>query len=153
MKMRKTNWIAIAALGVAGLLLILLVGGSLFPFAQTGLGTGWGWGCMDGDGWGMRGGGWRPGGMMDGWGFNPLGWIFGLIGLVLPLGFLGLLILGGVWLFRQITQSQKPTTGIDAAHPTQSCPDCGRPVQAAWQLCPYCGRSLTQPEHIASHTA
>lgn len=37
--MRKTNWITITALGVAGLLLILLVAGNLFPLAQTGLGT------------------------------------------------------------------------------------------------------------------
>lgn len=130
--MQKTNWTAIVILVTIGLLLVLLVGGSLLPFGRGGWATSGRW--IDAD----------CGGMMGGWGFAPLGWIFGLAGLLLPLGLLGLLVLGGVWLFRQIAPMQGNTAGIDAAKSLKSCPSCNQPVQIGWQLCPHCGYSLTQ---------
>lgn len=83
----------------------------------------------------MGSGGWRPGGMLGGWGFSPFSWLFGLVGMLIPLSLLALLIVGAVWLVQQVTQS-RPAAG-------QNCPTCGRAVQANWQLCPYCGHSLT----------
>lgn len=123
--MQKINWMTIATLGVIGLLLLLLVGGSLFFPVWGGGGNGWRW--MDAD----------CGGMMSGWSLSPLGWLFGLIGMLIPLGLLALLIVGGVWL---IQQTIKPRPAI-----VSNCPNCGRAVQADWQLCPNCGHSLTKP--------
>lgn len=122
--MRKINWTTIILLIVAGLL-ILLVAGNLFPL---------GWNSM-GNNWGMMGGRHHPG-MLGGWGFSPLGWLFGLAGMLLPLGLLALLIVGVVWLVQQVTQS-RPAAG-------QNCSNCGRTVQSDWQLCPHCGHTLTQ---------
>ena len=147
--MQKTNWTAIVILAIVGLLLVLLVGGSLLPFGRGGWATGGRW--IDADCGGMMSG-WRSGGMMGGWGFAPLGWIFGLAGLLLPLGLLGLLVLGGVWLFRQIAPSQGDAAGIDTAKALNSCPSCNQPVQIGWQLCPYCGQSLAPPQQTAANS-
>ena len=123
--MQKINWITLTALGAIGLLLILLLGGSLFSTVWGGGGNGWGW--MDAD----------CGGMMSGWGPGPLGWLFGLIGVLITLSLLALLIVGGVWLIQQATKPRP------AAAP--NCPNCGRAVQADWELCPYCGHSIIKP--------
>ncbi|HIC89489.1 MAG TPA: zinc ribbon domain-containing protein [Anaerolineae bacterium] len=32
------------------------------------------------------------------------------------------------------------TLGQDVS--SETCPSCGRPVQADWQVCPYCGQGL-----------
>ncbi|NOZ26695.1 MAG: zinc ribbon domain-containing protein [Chloroflexi bacterium] len=89
-------------------------------------------------GWGMMGG-W-DGSARGGWGV--WGWILPLIGLLIPLAFLALLALGGVWLFRQsgLSRNLPPASEQDASGKT--CPSCGRPVQADWQVCPYCGQGL-----------
>jgi hypothetical protein len=125
--MRKINWTTIILLMVAGLL-VLLVAGNLFPFGWSG------WG----NSWAMMGGWHHPGmmGMLGGWGFSPFGWLFGLTGMLIPLGLLALLIGGAVWLVQQVARS-RPAAG-------QNCSNCGRTVQPDWQLCPYCGHSLTQ---------
>ena len=98
-------------------------------------------------GWGMMGGG----GMMGGWwpwwgetgrfgGGGLLGGLFGLIftllGLLIPIGLLGLLIVGGVWLVRNVGRA----TALPA--PAKTCPGCGRPTEPDWQNCPYCGEEL-----------
>jgi uncharacterized paraquat-inducible protein A len=77
-----------------------------------------------------------------GYGSGTLGWLLSLLGLIFPLGFLALLVLGGVWLFRQVSQPQAPSAGQPETQPGQACPNCQRSVQADWQVCPYCGHSL-----------
>jgi hypothetical protein len=82
-------------------------------------------------------------GMMGNWGFGLVGWLFMLLGLILPLAFLALLILGAAWVFRQVSQSQGPVAGPPPAPLGRTCAHCGRSVQADWQVCPYCGQALT----------
>ncbi len=139
--MNRSNWTPVVIIGVV--LLILLIGGSLLPL---------GWGGR----WGPWGGMMGPG-MMGGWGgswgaVGPVGWLFSIMGLLIPLGFLALLVLGGVWLFRQVVQPQGFATGGGPTQPGRSCPNCGRAVQADWQVCPYCGQSLAQPSGIKPNT-
>jgi len=136
--MNKVNWAQVAVFGIVALL-VLLIGLSLLPLVGGG---GWGSGMMGGWG-GMMG----PG-MMGSWGgslgggWGALGWLFSLIGLVIPVGFLALLVLGGVWLFRQAGGSQGLSSGPGQAAPGETCPSCSRAVQSDWQLCPYCGQGL-----------
>ena len=134
--MNKVNWIAIATLGIVGLLALLVAVPLLLSLARGG-----DWGCGDGDSWGMMGG-WRPGGMMGRWSSGPLGWFFGLAGLLIPLGFLALLVLGGVWLFKWASQPHRPLAGPTRAAVSQTCPSCGRPVETDWRICPDCDQGL-----------
>lgn len=97
-----------------------------------------GWGGMMG-GWG----GWPGwGGMMGGWGI--VGWIFGLL---FNLGLLALLVIGIVWLVRQVRGSVSSSQGQPPANPATSgggrtCPTCGRPMAPEWTVCPYDGTPL-----------
>jgi len=111
--MNRINWTAIAVFGIVALL-AFLVGVSLLG------------------GWGMMG----PG-MMGGWGFAPFGWIGMIFMWLIPLGFLVLTVLGIVWLVRTLGSGNNPPT------PGQTCPSCGRGVQADWRNCPHCGTTLT----------
>jgi hypothetical protein len=103
---------------------------------------------FDEDGWGMMGPsmmqGWYGGTRMGGGVFGPLGWFWGLTGILFPLGFLALLILGAIWLFRQVSASPG-TAGAAQGAASKPCPNCGRTVQAGWQYCPSCGHSLVAP--------
>jgi len=133
--MNKINWFQAAVFGGVALL-VLLIGLSFLSFSWIGGGMMGGWGGMMGPG------------MMGGWGGNVggswglLGWFFSLIALLIPVGFLALLILGGVWLFRQAGGAKGVSFGPGQAGPGKTCPSCGRPVQADWQTCPYCGQGL-----------
>jgi len=133
--MTRTNWTPVVIIGLV--LLILLIGGSLLPLGWGGMMGGWG-GMM-----GPR--------MMGGWGgpqgvIGPMGWLFPLFGLLFPLAFLALLVLGGIWLFRQVVPPQGFTTGAAPAPTPRACPSCGRAVQVDWRNCPYCGTPLTPAE-------
>jgi ribosomal protein S27AE len=55
---------------------------------------------------------------------------------LIPLGFIVLTVLGIIWLVKAIG------SGNNLAASTQTCPSCGRGVQADWKNCPYCGTSL-----------
>lgn len=135
--MDKVNWTQVIVFGGVALLVLLLV----LSFLPLGWGGGWGPG-------GMMGPGMMGPGMMGGWSgsvggsWGVLGWLFPLIGLLIPVGFLVLLALGGVWLFRQVSAPQGPATGRAQTVAGETCPSCGRAVQADWQLCPYCGQGL-----------
>jgi uncharacterized membrane protein len=83
-------------------------------------------------GWGMMG----PG-MMGRWGFGPFG--IGMFFMwLIPLGYVVLTVLGIVWLVKAIRSGNNPVA------PAQTCPSCGRGVQADWKNCPYCGASLAK---------
>jgi hypothetical protein len=80
-----------------------------------------------------RGMGWEPG-MMGGWGL--FGGFTMLFMLLIPLGFIALLVAGGVVLVRTLST---PRTAVPAS---TTCPNCGRLSQADWTTCPYCGKAL-----------
>ncbi|MGD2176605.1 MAG: zinc ribbon domain-containing protein [Anaerolineae bacterium] len=136
--MNRINWIQILAFGLV-VMLIVLIGLSLLP---TFFGGGY-WGMGPGMMWrgGMRGG-WCPWcGGTGRFGGGVLGGFFGLLltllGLLIPLGLLGLLIVGGVWLVRSVSRSTPPPMA-----PPTACPSCGQPVASDWRNCPYCGEEL-----------
>ena len=79
-----------------------------------------------GPGWHMRG----PS-MMGYSGMMPFG---GLFSGLISLGLLALIVLGIVWLVRNLRVSKAV-----AVHP---CTRCGKPVQVDWKNCPYCGKAL-----------
>jgi len=137
--MNRINWTQVLVFGLV-VLVVLLLGLSLLP--------------MFFGGWGMMGrggmlGGWCPwcggtgrfggGGLMGG----LFGLIFSLLALLIPIGLLGLLIVGGVWLVRNVgraTAGAKKAVVMPA--PAKTCPSCGRPTEPDWQNCPYCGEEL-----------
>ena len=116
--MNRINWTAVAVFAIVALLVFL---------ASISLLGGRGYG-----GWGMMG----PG-MMSGWGFAPFGWIGMLFMWLVPIGFLVLVVLGIAWLVRALGSRDNPPV------PGQTCPSCGRDVQAGWRNCPHCGATLT----------
>jgi len=130
--MSRINWTQVLVFGAVALV-VFIIGITLLSFVFGG------WGMMGGGG--MMGG-WCPwcggtgrlggGGLMGG----LFGLIFGLLALLIPIGLLGLLIVGGVWLVRNVGRATAPPA------PAKTCPGCGQPVQADWQNCPYCGEDL-----------
>ena len=117
--MNKINWTVVAIVSVIALLILMF---------GTNLLGGWGYG-----GWGMMG----PG-MMGRWGFAPFGWIGMIFMWLIPIGVIVLTGVGVAWLVRAIgSGTQSTITG-------QSCPSCGRTVQADWQNCPYCGTQIVK---------
>ncbi len=129
--MNRVNWVQMLVVGLV-VLLVLLIGASwLGGYGGRGM-----WSGMMGPG------------MMGNWNFGSFGWLAMIFMWLLPLGFLILLGVGIAWLFRQASGSSR-ATGRSTGDPSQTetgqpCPNCGRPVQADWQLCPYCGQKLEQ---------
>lgn len=124
--MHKINWTQVIVFAVIALL-VFMIGASLLS---------------------VGGGGWGPGrvmgpGMMGGWGWGPFGWLGMIFMGIFPLGLLVLLVLGIVWLLRQVSSPPGPAAGPPQAPAERTCPNCGRSVQADWQVCPYCGQTLT----------
>ena len=116
-------------LGISAVLLVAaLVFSSVFPFFAPRLG-------WNNYGYGMMGPGHMfGGGMMGGFGMP----FFGLGMLVWPLLFIGLIVLGVVWLARTVATPgapQMPFASVPCAH-------CGKPIQAGWKACPYCGEKV-----------
>ena len=130
--MSRINWTQVLVFGAVVLVVFIL--GITFLSLIFG-----GWGMM---GSGGMMGGWCPwcggtgrlggGGLMGG----LFGLIFSLLALLIPIGLLGLLIVGGVWLVRNVGRATAPPA------PAKTCPGCQQPVQADWQNCPYCGEEL-----------
>ena len=127
--MNRIHWTQVLVFGLV-VLFVLIIGLSLLPMFFGG------WGMM---GPGIRGG-WCPwcggtgrfggGGMMGGF----FGLFLMLLGLLIPIGLLGLLILGAAWLVRNIGRTTVP--------PAKTCPGCGRPTEPGWRHCPHCGKEL-----------
>ncbi len=116
--MNKTNWLAVAGIVIAALVILVIGAGMVLGMLRGGYGYGgYGYG-----GWGMMGP-WMMGGMM-------VMWIF-------PLGFLVLVGLGIAWLVRS-------AGGGSPAAARRACPSCGREVQADWNNCPFCGTALAK---------
>ncbi len=85
------------------------------------------------NGYGMMGPGHMFGGrgMMGGFGMP----FFGLGMLVVPLLFVGLVVLGVVWLVKSVATPGAPQPPAVTA----GCAHCGKPLQPGWKACPYCG--------------
>lgn len=117
-------------LGISAVLIALaVVAATVLPyfFPQTGWG---GWHGMMGPNH-MFGGG----GMMGGLGTMGL---FGLGMLVVPLLFVGLVVLGVVWVVKSVATPAAPQPPAAGAF----CANCGKPLQAGWKACPYCGEKV-----------
>lgn len=85
-----------------------------------------------------RTGGYGPG-MMGGYGMGMPFFGFGMIAMLLwPVLVIGLIVLGAVWLVRNIgtpAAPQPPAAAMNCAH-------CGKPLQPGWKACPYCGEKV-----------
>ena len=117
-------------LGISAVLIVVAVIASIvlpFFFPRTAWG---GWQGMMGPNH-MFGGGPMMGG------FGTMG-LFGLGMLGVPLLFVGLLVLGVVWLVRSAAAPAAPQPPVASA----LCANCGRPLQAGWKACPYCGEKV-----------
>ena len=124
----------------AVVLVVFIIGVTLLSFARFSAVFG---------GWGMMGGGGMMGGWWPWWGAGRfgggglLGGLFGLLALLVPIGLLGLLIVGGVWLVRNVGRATAGATkAVVTQSPAKTCPSCDQPVQADWRNCPYCGEEL-----------
>jgi hypothetical protein len=85
----------------------------------------------------------RGPGMMR-WGMMPFG---GFFGGLFSLGFLVLVVLGIIWLARQVG-TQRPVE-VPATMPAtipaaivNPCKKCGKPIQDDWIVCPHCGKKV-----------
>ena len=117
-------------LGISAVLIALaIIASTILPFffPQTGWG---GWQGMMGPNH-MTGGG--P--MMGGFGTMS---VFGIGMLLVPLLFIGLVVLGVVWLVRSVATPGAPQPPAASVF----CADCGKPLQAGWKACPYCGEKV-----------
>lgn len=119
--MKKTNWLAIALIGILALILFFWIG--------TWIGGGY-------RSYNMMGG---YGGHM-GWGFSPFGWLGMGLGMLfmwlIPIGVIALIVYGVIVLVRSAGNNNTPAASITP------CPNCGKGVQADWKNCPYCGTTL-----------
>lgn len=131
--MRRVSWTQVLVFGLVALLVFVLGIGVLFLAGGRGMGA-MGPGMMGP--WGGRGG-WCPWcGGMGRFGGGLLGPIVGLtFACLLPLGLLALLVVGGIWLARNVD-------GGTSQPSNAACPSCGRAVEPDWQVCPTCGEDL-----------
>ena len=81
----------------------------------------------------------RGPGMM-GYGLMPFG---GILGGLFSLGFLALVVLGIIWMVRNLRTS-KPVevSSVLPAAVINPCKKCGRPIQEDWKICPLCGKKV-----------
>ncbi len=87
------------------------------------------------------------GGWMGGWGgLGMFGWF---LGFLFTLGVLFLFVIGLVWAVRQVTKPQGGGNNYGTlpdrtpSNGQRTCPTCGRPMAADWNICPYDGTPLT----------
>jgi hypothetical protein len=135
-KMKTSNILIWFIIGVIVLVVLGLGASLLSPMVYGRTGN---WAYDDCGMWGSRGmmGRWGGSGMM---GYRPFGWLGMLLGLLIPLGFIALLVAGGIWLVKTVTSNGSPFT---PAKPVMNvCPNCGQNVQADWRNCPYCSTLL-----------
>ncbi len=117
--MENVNWTQILILGLVALVVFALGMGILLIVSGS-------WGVM---GSGMMGPGHMGGGIL----WAAL-WL--TVACLLPLTLLTLLVVGGVWLVRNLSSTQA------AASSLERCANCGRAAESGWQVCPYCGEDL-----------
>jgi hypothetical protein len=82
--------------------------------------------------WGHHGGG------MMRWGLPMMGIVGWLFALLLPISFVGLIVLVVILLVRVINPSGRTPSEQKILH----CENCGKQVEPGWSVCPYCGSPL-----------
>ena len=103
--MKKVNWLVVGVISAVVVLLLfggaMMLGGwnygsgmTLAPGASAGVGS-----------WGNGGYG-----MMNNWGYSPLGWIGMLFMWLIPIGLIVLAVFGVVWLVRKAGKSTPPSS-------------------------------------------
>ena len=122
--------ISLVILGIGANLLSPVIYGRSGNWMYDDCGMWGGWGMMDG---------WGGSGMM---GYRPFGWLGMLLGLLIPLGFIALLVAGGIWLIRAVTSNGSAFARAKTA--VNACPSCGQNVRVDWRNCPYCGATIDQ---------
>ncbi len=122
--MKTSNWLAMVLVVILVLCVGLALGSGL-------LGHGFPGGMM-----GRFGGYGYPGSMMGGWGWGLGGLLAFGLRLLVPLGFVALMVLGIIWLVRTVSSPAVQ------APPADTCPACHKNIQNDWQNCPYCGKTL-----------
>jgi hypothetical protein len=118
-------------IGISVVLIVVAIISSIaFPFFAQRLG----W--TGGYGYGMMGPGHMFGGgpMMGGFGMP----FFGIFMFLAPLLFVGLIVLGAVWLVRSLATPSAPQPPVVTA----VCAHCGKLLQSGWKVCPYCGEKV-----------
>lgn len=64
---------------------------------------------------------------------------FGMVAMLgWPLLTLGLVVVGAMWLFRQLSATATPP----APTTIRVCSHCGKPLQTDWKACPHCGEKV-----------
>jgi len=81
----------------------------------------------------MMNGGYNGFHMFGGFGF-PGGWLMMFGMFLIPLAFIGILVIGGVALVVGLTKSHAPNQVA-----VRTCTHCGKILQADWANCLYCG--------------
>jgi len=104
--MKKSYWIAVAVSGIV-FLLVLFAGMSLL-------------GSWNNGGWGMMGA--SPSGMMHGWGFSSFGWFGMILMLLIPVGFVVLVVLGIVGLVRGFSSIGEGNANLNQRQEAQTSP-------------------------------
>jgi hypothetical protein len=79
----------------------------------------------------------------------------GLLGGLLPLGFLVLVVLGIIWLVRSLSSHPRVEPGVtvqaapaevlptqSAAEADHACKRCGSHLEVSWKVCPHCGKKI-----------
>jgi hypothetical protein len=119
---------------VIGISVVLIVAAVVFSTVWPFFAPSTAWGGAPG--FGMMGPGHMFGGrgMMGGFGMPFFG--FGM--LLWPLLFIGLIVLGAVWLIRSVARP----TAVQPPAATVACAHCGKPLQPGWMACPYCGEKV-----------
>ncbi len=91
--------------------------------------------------WGRVSGMMGPGHMAGGWGMMGLPFGLGMAGMLLwPALFIGLIVLGAVWLVRAISRPPAPAGPAPRNNPL--CAHCSQPLETGWKACPYCGEKV-----------
>ncbi len=113
------------------LIVIAMIFSAILPFFAPRLGL------ANDYGYGMMGPGHMFGGgpmMFGGFGMPFFGFFMWLV----PLLFIGLVVLGIIWLVRAVSAPNTAQPPIAAV----ACSHCGKPLQAGWVACPHCGEKV-----------
>ena len=132
----KKLWPWLFGLSVFLLLVVFVVFGLRFiPLGRSPMA----WGEETNQFW--RDGFWDHHGRGMHWGIPGLPFlgIFGMLfALLLPLGFVALLVLGIIFLVRTLRSSSTKPNSVEVPR----CHNCGKQVEGEWVVCPYCGENL-----------
>jgi len=130
----KKIWPWILGISILLIVVVMLFGTGLLSIRRSPMTLGWG-GETDrvwGDGY------WHHRGMGMRWGLPVMGLFGWLFVLLIPLSFIGLIVLGVVLLVKAINPSNRKPPERQVL----PCSNCGKRVEPDWSVCPHCGEHL-----------